>query len=101
MAAETAKLIERFGGRALIAPAMREAPLEENPAALDFAARVLAGEFAVVVFLTGVGVRELFRVMETRYPRAELVTALSRLLSPPLYRTLAQRYHASAPAASN
>ncbi|MGH7878856.1 MAG: uroporphyrinogen decarboxylase family protein, partial [Candidatus Binataceae bacterium] len=81
MAAETARLIERFGGRALIAPAMREAPLEENPAALDFAARLLAGEFDVVVFLTGVGVRELFRVMETRYPRSALVAALARALT--------------------
>ncbi|HLW69859.1 MAG TPA: uroporphyrinogen decarboxylase [Candidatus Binataceae bacterium] len=81
MAAETARLIERFGGRALIAPAMREAPLEENRAALDFAAHLLAGEYPVVVFLTGVGVRELFRAMETRHPRVELVAALSRTLT--------------------
>jgi uroporphyrinogen decarboxylase len=81
MAAETARLIERFGGHALIAPAMREAPLEDNPTALDFAARLLEGGFDVVIFLTGVGVRELFRVMEAHYPRPALVAALERTLT--------------------
>ena len=37
MAAETAKMIERLGGNAMVAPAMREVPLEDNHAALDFA----------------------------------------------------------------
>ena len=81
MAAETATLIERFGGRALIAPAMREAPLADNPAALDFAARLLANEFDVVIFLTGVGVRELMRVIETRYTPADIVAALARVMT--------------------
>ncbi len=69
MASETAALIERFGGVPIVAPAMREAPLDDNPAAFDFAARLLSGGFDIVLFLTGVGVRELFRVIETRYPR--------------------------------
>ena len=43
MAAETAALITRSGGRPLVAPAMREAPLEDNPAAFEFAARLVAG----------------------------------------------------------
>lgn len=81
MAAETAAIIERFGGRATVAPAMREAPLEDNHAALDFAARLLAGAIDVAVFLTGVGVRELFRVMETSHERAALVAALSRTVT--------------------
>ena len=70
MAAETAKMIERLGGIAIIAPAMREVPLEDNHAALDFAQRLLVGEFDIVILLTGVGVRALFQVMETRHPRA-------------------------------
>src|SRR5580658_4004949 len=45
MAAETRSLIERYGGRATVAPSMREVPLEDNHAALDWAARVLKGEF--------------------------------------------------------
>ena len=53
-------MIERRGGIAIVAPAMREVPLEDNHAALDFAERLLAGEFDVVIFLTGVGTRALF-----------------------------------------
>ncbi|MBF6560279.1 MAG: uroporphyrinogen decarboxylase [Candidatus Binataceae bacterium] len=81
MAAETRTLIERFGGRAIIAPSMREVPLEDNHAALDFAARILAGDLDAAIFLTGVGVRELFRVMETRHDRAALVAALGRIVT--------------------
>ena len=81
MAAETAALIERFGGRALVAPAMREIPLEDNHAALDFAEKLLAGQIDAVIFLTGVGARELFRVIETRHPRAALLAAMARALT--------------------
>ncbi|MGO9604955.1 MAG: uroporphyrinogen decarboxylase [Candidatus Binataceae bacterium] len=78
MATEAARLIERNGGQAIVAPAMREVPLGDNPAALDFADRLLAGTIDIAIFLTGVGVRALFQVMETRHPRAALVAALSR-----------------------
>ena len=81
MAAETARLIERNGGRAIIAPAMREVPLDDNPAALDFADRLLTGEIDIAIFLTGVGVRALFQVMETRHPRPTLVAALGRIVT--------------------
>ena len=81
MATETRTLIERLGGRAIIAPSMREVPLEDNHAALDFAARLLAGEFDVVIFMTGVGVRELFKVIETRHQRAAIVAALAQVVT--------------------
>src|ERR1700722_18130606 len=71
MAAETAKMIERLGGHAIIAPAMREVPLEDNHIALEFAGRLLANQFDIVILLTGVGVRALFQVMEMRHARAE------------------------------
>ena len=79
MAAEVAAMIERRGGVAIVAPAMREVPLEDNHAALDFAARLLAGEIDLAIFLTGVGTRALFGTMETRHQRAALVAALSRI----------------------
>jgi uroporphyrinogen decarboxylase len=81
MAAEAAALITRGGGVAIVAPAMREVPLGDNPAALDFAERLLAGEIDVAIFLTGVGVRALFQVMESRRPRADLVAALGRTVT--------------------
>ena len=81
MASETARLIERNGGHAIVAPAMREIPLGDNPAALEFAERLLAGQIDIAIFLTGVGVRALFQVMETRHPRAALTAALARIVT--------------------
>lgn len=66
--AEMAKLIASYGGQAMIAPSMREVPLETNTEALAFAHKLFAGEFDVVIFLTGVGTRALARVVETIHP---------------------------------
>jgi len=81
MAAETRSLIERLGGRAIVAPSMREVPLEDNPGALEFAARLIAGEIDVVIFMTGVGVRELFKVIETRHERPAIIAALAQIVT--------------------
>ncbi|MGH8057441.1 MAG: uroporphyrinogen-III synthase [Candidatus Entotheonellia bacterium] len=78
-ATDMVRLIAHYGGKPLIAPALREVPLEENSAALAFAARLFAGELDVVVFLTGVGARTLIEVIAGAYPRAEIVEALSRV----------------------
>jgi uroporphyrinogen decarboxylase len=81
MAAETSNLIRRFGGRATVVPAMREVPLQDNHAAFEFAARLLSGQIDLVIFLTGVGARELFRVTDSRYGRAQLVKALAGVVT--------------------
>ena len=60
---------------------MREVPLEDNHAALAFAEKLLAGEFDVVIFMTGVGVRELFNVIETRHQRSAIVAALAQIVT--------------------
>lgn len=78
-AAEMAKLIETYGGTAIVAPSMREVPLESNAEAQNFTRKLLAGEFDVVVFLTGVGTRALTRVAESVSPREEFVAALNKI----------------------
>ena len=79
-AAEMAKLIENYGGQAIVAPSMRELPLESNTEALAFA-RALAGHtFDAVIFLTGVGARALARVVETVYSHEKFVEELRRLV---------------------
>jgi len=78
-AAEMAKLIENYGGEPIMAPAMREMPLESNTEALEFARRLAAGDFEVAIFLTGVGARALARVVATVYPREKLVEYLKRV----------------------
>jgi len=78
-APELAKLISTYGGEPLVAPSMREVPLESNKEALSFAARLLAGEFDMVIFLTGVGTRTLLGVVETVHDRGMYVAALQRV----------------------
>ena len=65
--AEIAELIRRHEGEPLVAPALREAPLEENQAAFEFAERLFAGGFDMVILLTGLGTRQLNRLLATRY----------------------------------
>jgi uroporphyrinogen decarboxylase len=76
-AAEMAVLITRFGGVPRVAPALREAPLAENAAALAFGTELLAGRLDAVIFMTGVGTRRLIEVLETRHTRAQIVQALA------------------------
>jgi uroporphyrinogen-III synthase len=61
--AEMAKLIASSGGVVMVAPSMREIPLETNTEALSFGRTLFAGGFDVVIFLTGVGTRVLARVV--------------------------------------
>jgi uroporphyrinogen-III synthase len=75
---EMRSLIERHGGIATVAPSMREIPLEENRAALEFGERLFAGKIDVVVFLTGVGASALMETLCTRWDRGEIVAALER-----------------------
>jgi uroporphyrinogen-III synthase len=77
-AVEMAALITTYGGQAMVAPALREVPLESNTEALDFAGGVMRGSFDVVIFLTGVGARALVSVVEAKYPRQEFLAALAR-----------------------
>jgi uroporphyrinogen-III synthase len=77
-ATEVAALITTFGGRPMIAPALREVPIESNAEAADFARALTRGEFDIVVFLTGVGVRALVNAVEPVLPRTELAAALAR-----------------------
>src|SRR5437868_15003311 len=78
MAGPIATLIAKQGGVPVEAPALREVPMGDNPEALAFADRLIAGEFDVVIFLTGVGTRYLAQAIETRIPREEWLAALGR-----------------------
>jgi uroporphyrinogen-III synthase len=78
-ATEMAKLIENYGGEAVVVPSMREVPIESNREAQEFVRRLAAGDFQVVTFLTGVGTRELARVIEPVMPREEFVEQLKRV----------------------
>ena len=76
---EMAKLIANYGGEAIVAPSMREVPLETNTEALAFAKKLFMGEFDAVIFLTGVGTRALARVVETIHPLQDYLAQLRRV----------------------
>jgi len=75
-APELAKLITTFGGEPIVAPSMREVPLESNTEALAFAAALIDGKFEMVIFLTGVGTRALLNLVETAHKRDEYIASL-------------------------
>jgi uroporphyrinogen decarboxylase len=78
LAGSMADLITKYGGVPVVAPSLREVPLGDNPAALRFARGLIAGEFDIVIFLTGVGARYLAAEVETQIPREDWISALGR-----------------------
>jgi len=78
-AKEVEKLIRTYGGEPIVIPAMREVGLESNGPALEFAERLLKGDFDLVVFMTGVGVRAMLEIAQTRFDREELLAALCKV----------------------
>ena len=54
-------------------------PIEHNQQAFDFAERLFADGFDMVIFLTGVGTRFLAKLISTRYPDPQFADALRRV----------------------
>ncbi|HVZ79580.1 MAG TPA: uroporphyrinogen decarboxylase [bacterium] len=75
MAGEMEALITRHGGQALVAPSMREVPLSENKKALRFFETLQQGQIDIVVFMTGVGTRALFEVLEANFAPSRIKQA--------------------------
>ncbi len=78
-AVELEQMLARHGASVLVAPALREVPLAENPAARAFVERLAAGEVDAVILLTGVGTRALVEaVREVCFPEqlAELLRSV-------------------------
>ena len=78
-ATEIAELIRRQGGDPFVAPSMREAAIENNTEAFQFADRLFRGEFDMMILLTGVGTRALDKVLASRYPPDAFREALRKI----------------------
>ena len=78
-AKEVEKLIRTYGGEPIVVPAMREVGLESNEHVLEFAGKLLAGSYDLIIFMTGVGVRAMLEIAQTRYDREEILAALRKL----------------------
>lgn len=78
-AQEIAALIRKQGGEPFVAPSMREVPLDRQEGALQFAERLLRGDFDCVILLTGVGTRLLWKTLASKYSENDLKSALRKL----------------------
>ncbi len=64
---EIGELIRKRGGEPFVAPSMRELPIAGNDAIFEFAGNLTAGKFDMMMLLTGVGTRQLSRVLGERF----------------------------------
>lgn len=78
-AGEIATLIEKFGGRAIVAPASREVASNKSEDVSRFVRALLQEKIDLIIFLTGVGTRGLVRAAEPSCPREQLIAALSKI----------------------
>lgn len=78
MAVEMTRLIERYGGRPSVAPALRELPIQDNPAALRFGVRLIEGQVDVLVLMTGVGTTALFDILKARHPMSSIMVGVKQ-----------------------
>src|SRR5690606_16509365 len=77
MGRELADLIERHQGVPLVAPSVREVPLDASGAVTEAIDGMSGGTIDVVVLLTGVGVDALFTIAENVGRRDELARLLA------------------------
>lgn len=75
-AQEIAELIRRHGGEPIVAPSMREVPLAENSAPLEFFQKLQAGEIDIVILLTGVGTRTMVEALAFEYSKEQISALL-------------------------
>lgn len=78
---DLSRLIERFGGKPFVSPSMREVAIEKNKEAVDFAYRVMTGEIGIVIFLTGVGFRQLIAAIEPHVDKKRFLDSLSDIVT--------------------
>jgi uroporphyrinogen-III synthase len=70
------QMIRRHGGDPFVAPSVREIPFDQNEEVWSWAARLIAGEFDMIVLMTGVGLTYLRDAVVERYSQETFARAL-------------------------
>ena len=78
-AQEIEGMIRRLGGDAFVAPSVQERALEDHADAIRFVENLEAGEFDLVVCMTGAGLSFLREVVAVHMPVDRLAAALRRV----------------------
>ncbi len=73
------QLIRRCGGDAFVAPSVQEIPFSKNEEVFAWAERLFAGEFDMMVLMTGVGLTYLRDALVERYSQERFAEALRQL----------------------
>lgn len=76
-APELALLVVNYGGVPMVAPALREVPLESNTAALDLASTLLRRECDLLILTTGIGTRLFVKLAAAAHGYAPVIGALA------------------------
>lgn len=75
---EIARLIENYGGRAMLAPASKEVPVANSADVPRFVTALLGDRLDLVIFLTGVGTRALCGAIEPFCSPEQFISALRK-----------------------
>jgi uroporphyrinogen-III synthase len=78
-ATEIEAMIRRLNGDAFVAPSVQERALDDHGDAIRFVERLEAGEFDLVVFMTGAGLAFLREVVAAHMPVDRLAAALRQV----------------------
>jgi uroporphyrinogen decarboxylase len=76
-APEMQRLIEKLGGVPLVSPSLREVAVDEQRPVIDFANHLMTGQIDIVLFLTGVGIRQMLEHLERHVDRQRFLNALT------------------------
>src|SRR5207244_13414362 len=78
MAREMTRLIKHYGGQPLVAPALREIPIQDTPDALRFGGRLIDGQVDTLILMTGIGTTILFDILRSRHPMSSIMAGLKQ-----------------------
>ncbi len=70
------QLIRHHGGKPFVAPSVREIPFEQHEDVYRWAERLFAGDFDLIVLMTGAGLTFLRDVLAERYPAEAFMASL-------------------------
>lgn len=74
---DMARLIQRNEGVAFVSPSMREVAVDEDRPTIDFANRLITGQVDAIVFLTGVGIRQMIARIERHVDMRRFLDSLA------------------------
>jgi len=73
------QLIRRHGGDPFVAPSVKEIPFVQHDEVYRWAERLFAGDFDMLVLMTGAGLTYLSDILAERYPHDRFADALRRV----------------------